>query len=223
MVSPSNEKAERAAAWVAAWRAVQTSTARVERDRAERAMAALYRERGLEAPRFLWVERPADGVMAWHLASRGREPLRNPYTKGDTGTGSNRALYQLHDPFGLDPAWSYRALRRAEELAPAGQPGGFHFDGSYSANGEVAWQRLTRRSGPPSMPSALLIGPLARRVGADGADGLTRQARHRRPMAAAFGPRRRGSCWWMSRSARCFRRPTDSSIRGTRSSRRCGR
>ncbi len=142
---PATRKVQLAEAWVAAWRAVQTSTARVERDRAERAMTALYRERGLPSPRFVWAHNPGDGLMAWHLASHGREPLRNPYTRGDTGTGSNRALYQLQDPFGLDPAWTYRALRRAQELAPAGRPGGFRFDGSYSANGTTVWRRLSAR------------------------------------------------------------------------------
>ena len=78
---PPSQQPERAEAWVAAWRAVQASTARVDRDRAERAMVALYRERCLETPRFLWVSDPTDGLMAWHLASRGREPLRaeQPY------------------------------------------------------------------------------------------------------------------------------------------------
>ena len=142
---PANEKIQRAEAWVAAWRAVQTSTARVDRDRAERAMTALYRERGLASPKFVWAQNPGDGLMAWHLASHGREPLRNPYTRGDTGTGTNRALYQLQHPFGLDPAWTYRALRRAQDLAPAGQPGGFRFDGSYSANGTTVRRRLSAR------------------------------------------------------------------------------
>ena len=144
---PPMQKTERAEAWVAAWRAVQASTARVDRDRAERAMVALYRERGLETPRFLWVSDPTDGLMAWHLASRGREPLRNPYTRGDTGTGGNRSLYQLHDPFGFDPAWVYRALRRAQELAPGGEPGGFRFDGTYTANGIAVWRWLTEQVG----------------------------------------------------------------------------
>jgi len=141
--SPATTIIERAEAWVVAWRAVQSSTARVDRDRAERAIAVLYAERGLAAPRFLWVDTPADGLMAWHLAAQGREPLRNPHTRGDTGTGQNRQLYQLQDPFGLDPAWIYRAMNRAESLAPDGAPGGFRFDGSYTANGQIVWNQLT--------------------------------------------------------------------------------
>ena len=132
-------------AWVTAWRAVQSSIARVDRERAERAMTALYGERDLAAPHFVWVENPADGLIAWHIAARGRTPLRNPYTRGDAGTGGNRAFHQLRDPFGLDPGWTYRALRRAEGLAPPGEPGGFRFDGSYSANGTSVWRRLSAR------------------------------------------------------------------------------
>jgi len=116
---------------------MQRSTAPVERERAERAMTALYEGCGLAAPRFLWVDDPSDGLMAWHLVSRGRQPLRNPWTKGDWGIGRNRDLYQLQDPFGLEPAWQQRALRRAQSIAPTGSAGGFRFDGSYSANGQV--------------------------------------------------------------------------------------
>jgi hypothetical protein len=130
---PTAEKLRRAEAWVAAWSVVQHSTEPVDHERAERAMTALYGERGLAAPRFLWVGNPADGLMAWHLGSRGRAPLRNPWTKGDWGTGANRSLHQLRDPFGLEPAWQHRALLRAESCAPTG----FSFDAGYSANGEA--------------------------------------------------------------------------------------
>jgi len=131
---PEEEKRQRAEAWVAAWSTMQRSTEPVKRDRAERAMAALYRERGLDAPRFLWADTPSDGVLAWHLVSRGHAPLRNPWTRGDWGSGNNRRFYQLQDPFGLDPAWQQRAFRRAEEYAPSGQPGGFDFEAGYSAD-----------------------------------------------------------------------------------------
>ena len=116
----ADEQARRGEAWVTAWRTLQASTARVDRQRAEEAMSALYAERGLDRPEYLWVDDPRSAVLAWHLVSCGREPLRNPFTRGDTGNGANRAFHQLHDPFGLDPAWVYRALRRAASVAPAG-------------------------------------------------------------------------------------------------------
>ncbi len=131
---PEEAKRQRAEAWVAAWSAIQRSTELVDRDRAERAMTALYRERSLDAPRFLWVDTPSDGVLAWHLVSRGHTPLRNPWTRGDRGSGDNRRFYQLQDPFRLEPAWQQRAFRRAGEYAPSGQPGGFDFEAGYSAD-----------------------------------------------------------------------------------------
>ena len=134
---PEEAKRQRAEAWVAAWSAIQRSTEPVDRDRAERAMTALYRERGLDAPRFLWVGTPSDGVLAWHLVSRGQAPLRNPWTRGDWGSGRNRRLYQLQDPFGLEPMWQQRAFRRAGEYAPPGRPGGFDFEAGYSADARV--------------------------------------------------------------------------------------
>lgn len=132
---PEDEKRRRAEAWVAAWRTMQASTDRVDRDRAQHALADLYQERGLGPPEFLWVEHPTDAIMAWHIVARGRSPLRNPFTKGDWGNGRDRALYQLQDPFGLDPVWIYRALGRAQQLTPPDAPAAFDAFGGYAADG----------------------------------------------------------------------------------------
>lgn len=162
---PEDEKRQRAEAWVAAWRTLQASTDRVDRDRAERALTALYRERGLPAPEFIWADDPVQAVTAWHIVSLGREPVRNRYANGDTGTGLNRKRNQLRDPFGLEPAWVYRAARRARALAPADQPGGFRFDGTYAADGErLKWhleenlRQGTQRSRVPRSDAAVVLG-----------------------------------------------------------------
>ena len=39
--------------------------------------------------------------------------MRNLYTRGEIGTGDNRDVLALDDPFGLEPAWEQRALERA--------------------------------------------------------------------------------------------------------------
>jgi hypothetical protein len=148
---PEDEKRHRAEAWVTAWRTLQASTQRVERERAERALTALYRERGLETPDFIWADDPADAVTAWHIVALGREPVRNLYANGDTGTGRNRDWHRLRDPFGLEPEWVYRARRRAEELAPSGA-GGFRSDGSYAADTRsMKWhlEERLREDAPP--------------------------------------------------------------------------
>ena len=138
---PHEEKQQRAEAWVAAWHTMQASTDRVERVRAEQALTALYCERGLHAPDFVWVDDPTDAIMAWHVISQEHEPLRNPSTKGDWGSGTNRDLYQLQDPFGLDPVWSGRALRRARELSPLG----FDPVAGYAADGARLRSQLDGR------------------------------------------------------------------------------
>jgi hypothetical protein len=106
-------------AYQAAWTAIRRSTEPADRPRAERAILALYRERGVPAPEILWVPSPAAGVLAWHVASRAAAPVRNLYTRGETGSGANRAFRALDDPFGLEPAWAERALRRAREMMPS--------------------------------------------------------------------------------------------------------
>ncbi|MGD8487290.1 MAG: hypothetical protein PVG27_07605 [Chloroflexota bacterium] len=110
---PQAVRERRLAAYTAEWTAVRRSTEPADRERAERAIAELYAERGLSVPEVLWVPSPAAGVIAWHVASRGRPPVRNLYTRGEVGTGANREIHALDDPFGLEPAWEQRALERA--------------------------------------------------------------------------------------------------------------
>ena len=147
-----DEKRQRAEAWVTAWRTMQASTERADRDRAERALTALYRERGLQPPEFIWADDPVHAVMAWHIVALGREPVRNQYANGDTGTGHNRDWHRLFDPFGLEPAWVYRAGRRAESLTPS-DAGDFRFDAGFAADGRRLKAHLERemRSDPPQV------------------------------------------------------------------------
>jgi Domain of unknown function (DUF6745) len=111
------ERRDRLAAYTAEWDAVRRSTAPADRDKAGSAIVALYAERGLSAPQIAWVPSPAAGVLAWHVASRGRSPVRNPFTRGEIGTGRNRDVLALDDPFGLEPAWEQRVLGRMRPLA----------------------------------------------------------------------------------------------------------
>jgi hypothetical protein len=130
-ITPQGSVQDRAAAWVSAWHTIERSTEPVDRDRAERAMAELYAERGLSRPTFIWVDHPADGVLAWHVAARAQDPLRNDFTRGDPGNGDNRALYQLHDPFGLEPDWSRRATARVQRWGGDALDDGFDGRGGY--------------------------------------------------------------------------------------------
>jgi hypothetical protein len=106
-------------AHAASWAAVRRATEPADRERAEEAILGLYAGRGLEAPQIVWVPSPAAGVLAWHVASRGREPVRNPYTRGDLGTGHNQSFNALADPFGPEPKWTRRVTQATEQgLAP---------------------------------------------------------------------------------------------------------
>ncbi len=160
-----DEKRQRAEAWVTAWRTLQASTERVDRDRAERALSALYLERGLKAPEFIWADDPVQAATAWHIVALGREPVRNLYANGDTGTGNRRDWHRLRDPFGLEPAWVYRATQRAQELAPGNRSGRFRFDASYAADGRrMKWQleelllRAVPRGRVPRPDAATVLG-----------------------------------------------------------------
>ncbi len=115
---PGAVRERRLAAYTAEWNAIRRSTEPADHERAERAIAELYAERGLATPDILWVPSPAAAVMAWHVASRGRTPVRNLYTRGEIGTGRNRDVLALDDPFGLEPIWEQRALERARPSLP---------------------------------------------------------------------------------------------------------
>jgi hypothetical protein len=113
-------------AHTASWAAVRRATEPADRERAEAAIRDLYAGRGLEAPQIVWVPSPAAGVLAWHVASRGREPVRNPYTRGDLGTGDNQPFNALADPFGPEPKWTRRIIQATEQgLAPLGNGQGW--------------------------------------------------------------------------------------------------
>jgi hypothetical protein len=115
---PGAVRERRFAAYTAEWNAIRRSTQPADHERAERAIAELYTERGLATPDILWVPSPAAGVIAWHVASRGRPPVHNLYTRGEVGTGRNRDVLALDDPFGLEPIWEQRALERAHASLP---------------------------------------------------------------------------------------------------------
>ena len=182
------EQARNADAWVTAWRTLQASTERVDRERAERALSALYQERGLEAPEFLWVDDPTSAILAWHLVSCGREPLRNPFTRGNVGNGAERAFHQLQDPFGLDPAWTYRALRRIATMAPAG----FDFDAGYAADGAAVRWHLERSLQPESPVRKEDAGPSEVMAPTARTEMLSRiiLGRHRQRLLDVLGPAR---------------------------------
>jgi hypothetical protein len=131
--------------WLAGWRALERSTEPIDLYRASAAVRALYRERGLAMPKVRLVPSPVAGMQVWHYLARVHEPLRNPFTRGDIGNGANRAFNALADPFGLDPAWVGRILRRAESGIPRrDDPGGPRLAGPLVAAVE-AWFRGTQR------------------------------------------------------------------------------
>lgn len=96
--------------YAADWRARQSSTERADRPRAVAAIRGLYAEAGLPAPRILWVDSPAAGALAYHLAQFDHRPVLGTHVRGDIGTGENRDWNALAEPFDLPPAW-LRVLR----------------------------------------------------------------------------------------------------------------
>ncbi|MFO7532395.1 MAG: hypothetical protein R6W93_08015, partial [Candidatus Limnocylindrales bacterium] len=55
---PGAVRERRLAAYTAEWSAIRRSTEPADRERAERAIAELYAERGLATPDVLWVPSP---------------------------------------------------------------------------------------------------------------------------------------------------------------------
>lgn len=96
--------------YAAEWRHRQASTERADRPRAAAAIRGLYAEAGLPAPRILWVDSPAAGALACHLAQFEHEPVLGTHVRGDIGTGANWEWNALAQPFDLPPAW-LRVLR----------------------------------------------------------------------------------------------------------------
>ena len=102
----------------ASWRVVQRSTEPADRDRAEAAIGGLYAGRGLEAPRSCGSRRrpPASWRGTWRHAAGSRS--RNPYTRGDRGTGDNQPFNALADPFAPEPQWTRRTAAATDRLLP---------------------------------------------------------------------------------------------------------
>lgn len=102
--------------YAAEWRSRQSSTERADRPRAAAAIRAIYAEAGLPAPRILWVDSPAAGALAYHLAQFGHQPVLGSHVRGDIGTGDNEAWNALAEPFDLPPAWLRVLRHRITEL-----------------------------------------------------------------------------------------------------------
>lgn len=113
------EVRERLRAWADDWNAVAGSTEPADRRRAEAAIGALYELSGRRRPEFRWVDSPVAGLVSYAIASREREGIVNPYAVGDVGTGANRLLYGLGDPFGQPPDWMARLVLKVVERLPA--------------------------------------------------------------------------------------------------------
>jgi Domain of unknown function (DUF6745) len=114
-----DELLRRMAAWGDAWRAAAGSTDRADRPRAEAAIASLYRADGRSAPTFAWVPSPAAGILAYTFASLGHAKILSPWARGDIGNGANREFNALAEPFGMEPAWTYRLACAARDRIPA--------------------------------------------------------------------------------------------------------
>lgn len=157
---------------VAAWGAIGRSTEPADRDRAESAILGLYAAHHLEAPGILWVPSPAAGVLAWHVATRGRQPLRNPYQRGDRGDGANQPFNALAEPFGPEPRWMRRNAAKTEALLPES----FH----EPTTGNRWWHPA-----PTFARIAARIGPISHVHGALGAALLERHGAGRRGRSRA--------------------------------------
>jgi hypothetical protein len=96
---------ERLAAFVAEWRTATEATRPADRERAEAAVSAIYFERGVRPPRFLWVGSPATGAVVAQLS----------------GPGLHSGL--IGDP-GLGTAWRRQAAARLDRRLGGSRDGG---------------------------------------------------------------------------------------------------
>jgi Domain of unknown function (DUF6745) len=105
-------------AWGDEWRAVAGSTERADRARAEAAIGSLYAAEGRPVPAFAWVPSPAAGALAYAFAARSHRGIISPWARGDVGNGENRSFNGLADPFGMEPAWTYRLSCSVRDRIP---------------------------------------------------------------------------------------------------------
>ena len=112
------ELLRRMEAWGDEWRSVAGSTEPADRARAEAAIGSLYAAAGRQAPAFAWVPSPAAGTLAYAFAVLARNRIVSPWARGDVGNGRNRSFNGLADPFGMDPAWTYRLSSTVRDRIP---------------------------------------------------------------------------------------------------------